>query len=102
MAKVSLALTSEVEIGKVDQILTVKSTNGRKIGALKFSKGSVEWWPKGNSVNAHKYSWEQLAAVLEDSRPTVRVAAKKAAAKPVAKAPKPTVKRVPRTKTKAK
>ncbi|WP_157636286.1 hypothetical protein [Burkholderia ubonensis] len=97
-----MALTSEVEIGKVDQILTVKSTNGRKIGALKFSKGSVEWWPKGNSVNAHKYSWEQLAAVLEDSRPTVRVAAKKAAAKPVAKAPKPTVKRVPRTKTKAK
>ncbi|QVN19282.1 hypothetical protein [Burkholderia pyrrocinia] len=101
MAKVSLALTSEVEIGKVDQILTVKSTNGRKIGALKFSKGSVEWWPKGNSVNAHKYTWEQLAAVLEDSKPTVRVAAKKAV-KPVAKKTKPTVKRVPRTKPNAK
>lgn len=98
MAKVSLALTSEVEIGKVDQILTVKSTNGRKIGALKFSKGSVEWWPKGNSVNAHKYSWEQLAAVLEDSKPTVRVAAKKAA-KPATKTSKPTVKRLLRTKS---
>ena len=96
MAKVSLALTSEVEIGKVDQILTVKGTNGRKIGALKFSKGSVEWWPKGNSVNAHKYTWQQLAAVLEDSKPTVRMAAKKAA-KPAAKASKPTVKRVTRT-----
>ncbi|WP_157377934.1 hypothetical protein [Burkholderia ubonensis] len=101
MAKVSLALTSEVEIGNVDQILTVKSTNGRKIGALKFSKGSVEWWPKGNSVNAHKYTWEQLAAVLEDSKPKVRMAAKKAA-KPAAKASKPTVKRVPRTKSDVK
>ncbi|MEB4631148.1 hypothetical protein [Burkholderia contaminans] len=100
MAKVSLALTSEVEIGKVDQILTVKSTNGRKIGALKFSKGAVEWWPKGNSVNVHEYTWEQLAAVLEGSKPTVRAAKK--AVKPAAKASKPTVKRVLRTKPNAK
>ncbi|WP_186065939.1 hypothetical protein [Burkholderia gladioli] len=98
MAKVSLELTSEVEIGKVDQILIVKNNSGRMIGKLKFSKGSVEWWPKGNSVNAHKYKWEQFAAALEDSAPTVRVGAKRSVRTAAKKVASP-VKRIIRTKT---
>ncbi|WP_157656438.1 hypothetical protein [Burkholderia ubonensis] len=99
MAKVSLELTSEVEIGKVDQILIVKNNAGRMIGKLKFSKGSVEWWPKGNHVNAHKYKWEQFAAALEDAAPTVRVAAKKTP-KQVTKKTAPTTRRLIRTRPK--
>lgn len=81
MAKVGLELTSRVEIGNVDQVLIIKDNADHVIGKLKFSKGSVEWWPKGNKVNAHKYRWDQFAAALEGAKPTVRVPAKKTARK---------------------
>lgn len=77
MAVVSLKLTSEVEIGKVDQILTVQDTKKKMIGKLKFSKGTVEWWPKGNSVNAHSFTWAQFAQALENHNAPVRVVATK-------------------------
>ncbi|WP_186069121.1 hypothetical protein [Burkholderia gladioli] len=96
MAKVSLTLTSEVEIGRVDQIMTVKTTDGRSIGKLKFSKGSVEWWPKGNKVNAHKYSWEKFAETLEGAQPKQRMTAK-TPRKATTKSPRPATKRIRRT-----
>ncbi|WP_155283355.1 hypothetical protein [Ralstonia solanacearum] len=73
MAVVSLKLTSDVEIGKVDQILTVQDTKKKMIGKLKFSKGTVEWWPKGNSVHAHSFTWAQFARALENHNAPVRV-----------------------------
>jgi hypothetical protein len=97
MAIVKLQLNSDVEVGNVDQTLIVLDPKKKKIGELKFSKGSVEWWPKGNSVHAHKYSWQAFADALEKPETKVRVAAKKPVAKkaaaPVAKA-KQVVKRV--------
>ncbi|MBR7956434.1 hypothetical protein KDW78_21410 [Burkholderia cenocepacia] len=104
MAKVSLELTSQVEIGKVDQVLVVNDNAGHVIGKLMFSKGSVEWWPKGNSVNAHKYTWKQFATALEDAKPTVRVAVRKAVKKtttPTAKKAVVPRKRILRSHTKA-
>jgi hypothetical protein len=64
MAVVKLGV-AEIDIGKVDHSVTVWNTKKAKIGTLVFSKGSVEWWPSGNSVNAHKYTWTQFAKALE-------------------------------------
>lgn len=72
MAIVKLGV-AEIDIGKVDHGLTVWSTKKTKIGQLIFSKGSVEWWPKGNKVNAHKYTWAQFAKALETASDAQRV-----------------------------
>lgn len=66
MANVKINLP-EVEVGKVDYKVEIISTRKTKIGELHFSKGSVEWWPKGKSVNAITFSWKDLAAALEMS-----------------------------------
>jgi len=72
MAIVKLGVP-EIEISKVDHGITVWNTKKAKIGTLVFSKGSVEWWPKGNKVNAHKYSWAKFAKVLETASDAKRV-----------------------------
>ncbi len=74
MAVVKLGV-AEIDIGKVDHSLTVWSTKNTKIGQLVFSKGSVEWWPKGNKVNAHTYTWAQFAKALETASDAKRVVA---------------------------
>jgi hypothetical protein len=88
MAVVKLGV-AEIDIGKVDHSLTVWSTKNTKIGQLVFSKGSVEWWPKGSKVNAHKYTWAQFAKALEtasDARRLVPVAEPRAKKAPAPKA----------------
>jgi len=72
MAVVKLGV-AEIDIGKVDHSLTVWSTKNTKIGQLNFSKGSVEWWPKGNKVNAHTYTWAQFAKALETASDAKRL-----------------------------
>lgn len=72
MAVVKLTVR-EVDIGNVDHSITVWSPKKAKIGELVFSKGSVEWWPKGNKVNAHTYTWTQLAKVLETASDVKRI-----------------------------
>jgi hypothetical protein len=66
MADIKLELGQEIEFGKVDSVLTVTEGSG-KLGELHFSKGSVEWWPSGNSVNCRTYTWGQLADVLSQN-----------------------------------
>lgn len=63
MANIQLQLGQNIEFGKVDSILKIEDSSG-KTGELHFSKGSVEWWPAGNSVNCRTYSWDALADVL--------------------------------------
>ncbi|WP_186103829.1 hypothetical protein [Burkholderia gladioli] len=87
MAIVKLGV-AEIDIGKVDHSLTVWSTKKTRIGQLIFSKGSVEWWPKGNSVNAHKYTWAQFAKALEAASDVKRLAP----------APEPRAKKAPASK----
>lgn len=66
MANVKINLP-ELEVGKVDYKIEIISTKKTKLGELHFSKGSVEWWPKGNHVNAISFSWKDLATALETS-----------------------------------
>jgi hypothetical protein len=65
MANLKLELGQEVELGKVDSSILITGTDNKKIGKLVFSKGSLEWWPKGNSVNCRTYSWAEVAGLLE-------------------------------------
>ena len=83
MANVKINLP-ELEVGKVDYKIEIASTKKTKIGELHFSKGSVEWWPKGNSVNAISFSWKDLASALETSPNGKRVQKQK---KPTTKQP---------------
>ncbi|MDO3616633.1 hypothetical protein Q3O97_12310 [Ralstonia pseudosolanacearum] len=97
-------LSGTVEIGKIDQILTVQTPQGKAVGTLHFSKGSVEWWPKGHKVKAHRFTWAQFAQALENHSAPVSVGAKKStgaakkAAGAAAKSGKKAVKRLARTK----
>ena len=34
------------------------------LGTLVMGRGSVQWWPAGNSVHALKKSWKSFAAML--------------------------------------
>ena len=36
------------------------------LGTLVMGRGSVQWWPAGNSVHALKKSWKSFAAVLDE------------------------------------
>ncbi|MEO8053493.1 MAG: hypothetical protein ABI833_24100 [Acidobacteriota bacterium] len=36
------------------------------LGTLVMGRGSVQWWPAGNSVHALKKSWKTFAAVLDE------------------------------------
>jgi len=39
--------------------------SGSKQGMLSVGRGSVEWWPDFNRVNAHRLSWTRFIALLE-------------------------------------
>jgi hypothetical protein len=52
------------KMGNVDITCHPKS-NGRKLGTLELSKGSVDWTPRRNSVNVRTFTWEKFAALLE-------------------------------------
>jgi len=38
---------------------------GSKEGSLHIAKGTVEWWPAYNDVNAHRLPWSDFIALLE-------------------------------------
>lgn len=88
MANIKLKLEQEVDIGKVDSTLVVyaaNSPNSKKlIGKLRFSKGTVDWWPNGNSANCHSYTWPQLARLLEQDNKVRKPAVKKTPGKEIA------------------
>ena len=55
---------SAIQIGNVDIEFDVYSGR-RKTGTLKISKGSLDWVPVGNSVNALKVTWEDFANLMK-------------------------------------
>ncbi|MGC8541941.1 MAG: hypothetical protein ACP5QA_15130 [Phycisphaerae bacterium] len=48
----------ERDLGKADIEFTVNA-NGKKLGELHISRGSLVWFPSGNSYG-HKASWEDF------------------------------------------
>lgn len=65
MPAVKIKLQQPIDIAHKDAEIEVEG-----LGRLKFSKGSIEWWPIGNSVNHHSLKWEKLAELfVEHGKP---------------------------------
>ena len=45
-----------------------------KKGTLVIARGTVEWWPDQNSVNAHRGNWKKFAELIEQGLPQKRSA----------------------------
>ena len=59
---------SSVELTKrgSSNSLELQVRHGNKLlGTLVMGRGSVQWWPDGNSTNAFKRSWVGFAKLLE-------------------------------------
>ena len=41
-------------------------TGDLMLGTLVMGRGSVQWWPRGNSVHGLKKSWKPFAAMLDE------------------------------------
>jgi hypothetical protein len=45
--------------------LTIEIKDGStKIGTLVVGRGTVEWWPESNRVNAHRANWYNFAEIM--------------------------------------
>ena len=40
--------------------------DGHKLGKLLISKGNIEWWPKGHSVNKKRLKWEKFGEFMAE------------------------------------
>jgi hypothetical protein len=62
-------LPNSVELTKLNSrnSMTVEIRTGDLLlGTLVMGRGSVQWWPRGNSVHALKKSWKTFAAMLDE------------------------------------
>ena len=69
-SKIVAHLPSSVELSKrtTQNVLRIDvKLEGTKEGSLHIARGSVEWWPDYKKVNAHRYSWKEFIAKLEQS-----------------------------------
>ena len=56
--------TPALELGSSDVVFSA-SADGKKIGTLKISQGTVEWVPANKSKKTHHLGWEQFAEAME-------------------------------------
>ncbi len=65
---VTVYQASSVELTKraSSNSLKLEVRSGRELlGTLIMGRGSVQWWPNGNSTNDFKRSWKEFARLLE-------------------------------------
>jgi hypothetical protein len=59
--------TVELTKRKSKNSMSIEIRRGNALlGTIIMGRGSVQWWPRGNSVNALKKTWEAFAAMLDD------------------------------------
>jgi hypothetical protein len=65
---VTVYQASSVELTKraSSNSLKLEVRSGQELlGTLIMGRGSVQWWPNGNSTNDFKRSWKEFARLLE-------------------------------------
>jgi hypothetical protein len=65
--KVVAHLPNTVELTKLksENSMTIEIRSGEALlGTLIMGRGSVQWWPSGNRVNAARKTWKQFAELL--------------------------------------
>jgi hypothetical protein len=68
LTQVIVDLPHSVELTKrrSKNSMTVEIRRGRTLlGTIFMGRGSVQWWPSGNKINALKKTWEAFAAMLD-------------------------------------
>lgn len=73
--KVVAHLPASIELTKRTSQNALKvdvNMSDSKEGTLVIARGSVEWWPDRNKVNAHRGNWEQFADLMEKGLPRKR------------------------------
>ncbi len=64
---VTQASTVELTKRSSSNSLQFEVRSGKQLlGTLIMGRGSVQWWPKGNSTNDYKMSWKKFANLLEE------------------------------------
>ena len=66
--KITAILPGSIELSKLGSkdSLNIEVRRGDELlGTLAMGKGSVAWWPKGNSVNCFRKSWQPFANLLD-------------------------------------
>ena len=66
---VTAHIPSTVELTKLKSknALQIEIRRGQELlGTLSMGKGSVEWWPRGNSVNILRKRWRAFADMLDE------------------------------------
>ncbi|MDQ2842431.1 MAG: hypothetical protein M3Y72_15570 [Acidobacteriota bacterium] len=64
---VTAKLPAEIELTKRNSSnsLEIEVKTGQELlGRLLVGRGSVQWWPKGNSVKNSKMRWKEFASLL--------------------------------------
>jgi hypothetical protein len=67
MNKVEIAFSRglRMDLKSKDVVLVVSNERG-KMGELRISKGSVDWWPVRNRETPTTLKWERFAEVMEN------------------------------------
>ena len=67
MYKVEIAFGRglRMDLKSKDVVLVVSNEHG-KMGELRISRGSVDWWAKRNRETPTTLGWERFAYVMED------------------------------------
>ncbi len=59
---------SDTEVGAKDLEITVETTTNGTLGTLLISKGSIDWLPKGHSVNKRSFTWDKFAEIMKKGK----------------------------------
>lgn len=63
--EVSLEITHAINIGNKDVDFPVR-VDGKLLGRLQISTGSIDWLPSPNSRTKHAMSWSDFAALMKE------------------------------------
>jgi hypothetical protein len=53
-------------LGKKDAVFEIYE-DGKKLGTITMSKGSIEWYPK-NAKLPYSFSWSEFDKMIKDSK----------------------------------
>jgi hypothetical protein len=53
-------------VGNADVSFVVHA-DGDKLGELRVSRGTIDWWPRNSKSRHTSLTWERFAKVMEDA-----------------------------------
>ena len=63
--KVTLQFPQDISVASTDVEFTVRS-DGRLLGRVQISTGSIDWFPSPNKKRRFEMSWERFARLMRE------------------------------------